>query len=71
LADTNGAVERQVVSRFPDEPDQARTYRRDVEFALEEYAIAKGAPVRWQFTTADARIKLRRLYPIISNETVH
>jgi len=31
----------------------------------------KGAPVRWQFTTADARIKLRRLYPIISNETEH
>src|SRR5713101_7391094 len=31
----------------------------------------KGAPIRWQFTTADARIKLRRLYPIISNETVH
>ena len=31
----------------------------------------KGAPVRWQFTTSDARIKLRRLYPIISNETVH
>ena len=31
----------------------------------------KGAPVRWQFTTANARIKLRRLYPIISNETVH
>jgi hypothetical protein len=31
----------------------------------------KGAPVCWQFTTADARIKLRRLYPIISNETKH
>ncbi len=31
----------------------------------------KGAPVRWQFTTADARIKLRRLYPVISNETEH
>lgn len=31
----------------------------------------KGAPVRWQFTTANARIKLRRLYPIISNETEH
>jgi hypothetical protein len=29
----------------------------------------KGVPVRWQFTTADARIKLRRLYPIISNGT--
>jgi hypothetical protein len=28
-----------------------------------------GSSVRWQFTTAEARIKLRRLYPIISNET--
>jgi hypothetical protein len=27
----------------------------------------KGAPVRWQFTTADARIKLRRLYPAVQN----
>lgn len=24
------------------------------------------APINWQFTTADARIKLRRLYPVIS-----
>jgi hypothetical protein len=31
----------------------------------------KGACVNWQFTTADARIKLRRLYPIISNATEH
>lgn len=31
----------------------------------------KGGPVRWQFTTADARIRLRRLYPITSNETEH
>jgi hypothetical protein len=29
----------------------------------------KVSTVRWQFTTAKARIKLRRLYPIISNET--
>jgi hypothetical protein len=27
----------------------------------------KGASVNWQFTTADARIKLRRLYPSISS----
>ena len=25
------------------------------------------AKAHWQFTTADARVKLRRLYPIISN----
>jgi hypothetical protein len=31
----------------------------------------RGVPVRWQFTTAKARIKLRRLYPIMSNETEH
>ena len=26
---------------------------------------AAGAKIRWQFTTADARIKLRRLYPVL------
>ncbi len=31
----------------------------------------KGHRVNWQFTNAQARIKLRRLYPIISNETRH
>jgi hypothetical protein len=31
----------------------------------------KVSPVRWQFTNAQARIKLRRLYPINSNETRH
>lgn len=31
----------------------------------------KVSPVRWQFTNAQARIKLRRLYPITSNETRH
>jgi hypothetical protein len=34
-----------------------------------------GAPVNWRFTTADARIKLKRLYPVqpldISNETAY
>jgi hypothetical protein len=24
---------------------------------------AKGAPIAWRFTTADARLKLHRLYP--------
>jgi hypothetical protein len=31
----------------------------------------KTSAVRWHFTTADARIKLRRLYPINSIETEH
>jgi hypothetical protein len=31
----------------------------------------KVSPTKWQFTTAAARIKLRRLYPITSNETRH
>jgi hypothetical protein len=31
----------------------------------------KTSAVRWQFTTDNARIKLRRLYPIMSNETGH
>lgn len=31
----------------------------------------KGHRINWQFTAADARIKLRRLYPIISTATKH
>ena len=30
-----------------------------------------GAPVTWRFTTADARIKLRRLYPVTTNLAEH
>ena len=33
--------------------------------AWEEERNERGVEVRWQFTTADARIKLRRLYPTI------
>jgi hypothetical protein len=32
---------------------------------LEEERNERGVVVRWQFTTADARIKLRRLHPTI------
>ncbi len=32
--------------------------------AWEERRNALGGTVNWRFTTADARIKLRRLYPI-------
>ena len=33
--------------------------------AWEEQRNERGVEVRWQFTTADARIKLRRLYPTL------
>jgi hypothetical protein len=33
--------------------------------AWEEERNERGVEVRWQFTTAEARIKLRRLYPTI------
>ena len=33
--------------------------------AWEEERNERGVEVRWQFTTTDARIKLRRLYPTI------
>ena len=36
--------------------------RREVE-AWEEDRNERGVEVKWQFTTADARIKLQRLYP--------
>ena len=38
--------------------------RREIE-AWVEARNGEGATVEWQFTTADARIKLRRLYPSI------
>jgi hypothetical protein len=38
--------------------------RREVD-AWEESRNEKSVEIRWQFTTADARIKLRRLYPVI------
>lgn len=33
--------------------------------AWQERRTAKGGPVNWRFTTADARVKLKRLYPQI------
>ena len=35
--------------------------------AWQKYRNNKGAKVNWQFTTGDARIKLKRLYPTIGN----
>lgn len=42
-------------------PDQA-TLEREVK-AWEARRNASPAPVNWRFTTAEARIKLKRLYP--------
>jgi hypothetical protein len=33
--------------------------------AWEQERNERGVGVRWQFTTADARVKLRRLYPAL------
>jgi hypothetical protein len=40
------------------------TLRREVA-AWEEARNAAVAKVDWQFTTADARVKLKRLYPTV------
>jgi hypothetical protein len=40
--------------------------RRQVS-AWEEERNERQVGVNWQFTTADARIKLRRLYPVIQS----
>jgi hypothetical protein len=40
------------------------TLTREIELWQQQRNVAK-VIVRWQFTTADARIKLRKLYPTI------
>lgn len=47
--------------RIPDQP----TLRREVE-AWEAERNARATSMDWRFTTKDARIKLKRLYPIIN-----
>ena len=60
MAETELSVlSRQCLSRRI--PDQ-QTLRREVA-AWEAERNAKGSTVDWRFTTEDARIKLRRLYP--------
>jgi len=44
--------------------DSREELERQVE-AWEEDRNARGVGIKWRFTTADARIKLRRLYPTI------
>lgn len=53
------ALSRQCLDRRI--PDQ-ETLEREVK-AWEAQRNASPAPVKWRFTTADARIKLKRLYP--------
>jgi hypothetical protein len=40
--------------------------KREIE-AWQEYRNNKNSKINWQFTTADARIKLKRLYPSFNN----
>ena len=54
-----GILGRQCLSR---RIDNVHDLRREVK-AWETARDAAGTKVNWQFTTADARIKLRRLYP--------
>lgn len=53
------ALSRQCLDR---RIDSAESLRAEVE-AWEDDRNESGVGVRWQFTTADARIKLHRLYP--------
>jgi hypothetical protein len=56
-----GILGRQCLSRRIDNMD---ALRREAK-AWETARNAAGAKVNWQFTTEDARIKLKRLYPLI------
>jgi hypothetical protein len=59
-------IELGILSRqcLADRMDNMERLEREV-MAWEEKRNAKRAKVDWQFTTADARIKLKRLYPSI------
>jgi len=45
-------------------PDQATLREKVTDW--EQHRNAHGSTVHWRFTTADARIKLHRLYPTIN-----
>ena len=59
--ESNVRMRRQPVVVFPDEP----TLRREVDANVCE-RNAKACPVKWKFTAQDARRKLARLYPSVS-----
>ena len=46
--------------------DNMKTMKEEVK-AWESHRNNKNAVINWQFTTQDARIKLKRLYPTIMN----
>ena len=56
-----GILGRQCLSRRIENIDDLRREAKAWEAARD----AAGTPANWQFTTADARIKLRRLYPSV------
>ena len=54
-----GILRRQCLSRRIDNIDDLRREAKAWEMARD----TAGSKVNWQFTTEDARIKLKRLYP--------
>ena len=46
--------------------DKIETVKDEVA-AWQEFRNNKNAKVNWQFTTADARVKLSRLYPTLDS----
>jgi hypothetical protein len=46
-------------------PDKSALVQQTAAWATKRNS--KGATVDWQFTTADARIKLKRIYPSIDD----
>ena len=59
-----GVLSAQCLDRRIEEPEEIR---REVE-AWEDERNQKGTQVRWKFTVEMARVKLRRVYPIISSK---
>ena len=61
-------IEFSVLSRqVPDQPFTTREQVRQVVEQWQERQNARPKPRNWQFKTADARIKLAKLYPTISD----
>ena len=57
-----GVLSAQCLDRRIEEPEEIR---REVE-AWEDERNQKGTQVRWKFTVEMARVKLRRVYPTVS-----
>ena len=61
-----GILQRQCLDRRI--PDQ-KTLKEEVK-KWEQRRNQQKATINWRFTTKDARIKLKRLYPIVENKTI-